>query len=1025
MDFATGLYESVVTAKLRRWLRASDGQAVTEGVEDAESAGVLAEHGRQVVADALAAAKPEDRVALAKRLLAGLAGDDPVEPGPQQLLAVRRPVAPGVWSISTRPSIPLAQPALLTNSRGEPTLAAELGAEIDSSNSVDLLCAFVKWYGLRLLEQPLVRLRERGGRLRVLTTTYVGATERVALDRLVREYGAEVRINYETRSTRLHVKAWLFSRATGFDTAYVGSSNLSRAALLDGLEWNVRLAGAHTPAVVDKFRASFDSYWADRTFEFYNPDRDADRLDDALRRAGGAGVSGGAVSLVSGLEVRPFRHQAEMLERLDVERRVHDRHRNLIVAATGTGKTVVAALDYRRLVEAGDRSLLFVAHRKEILEQSLRTYRDVLADGSFGELYVGGQRPERWRHVFASVQSLSAYGVERIAPDHFDVFVLDESHHMEAASYRRLMHHVAPSELLALTATPERADGIDIAREFFDGRVAADLRLWDALAEDLLCPFHYFGLNDETDLSRLDWRRGDYDTSSLEQVYTASDARVRIVLRQLRDKVGDTGGMRALGFCVSKAHARFMADRFRTAGIPALAVTDEDEPVARRDALLALKQRQVNVLFAVDLFNEGLDVPEVDTLLLLRPTASATVFLQQLGRGLRRTRGKPVLTVLDFVGEQRAEFRFETRYAAMTGFGRRELVEATSKGFPFLPSGCSIVLDRVTQQRVLDHVRAQLNLTRQQRAAEVARYGTTDLSAYLGDSTSEPADIYRSGGSWTALLRAAGLLIEVPGPQEDDLLKRTHAFLHVDDADRAAVYTLLAGADAPTYDQLGGRQKRLARMLLFTLWPDRGGFTSYEEGLRLLRAHPAVCEELRQVVALGLSSAQHVPLGLELGLQQVTLATHARHRREEILAALDWASMQRSARGNITGVAWAEETATDALLVNLTKSERDFSPSTMYRDYALSDELFHWESQNATSAASAAGQRYIQHRRQGSHVLLFVRDAPTDDVGTAPFICLGPAEYVSHTGDRPMAVTWKLTHRLPPQVLAAARAVAS
>lgn len=135
--------------------------------------------------------------------------------------------------------------------------------------------------------------------------------------------------------------------------------------------------------------------------------------------------------------------------------------------------------------------------------------------------------------------------------------------------------------------------------------------------------------------------------------------------------------------------------------------------------------------------------------------------------------------------------------------------------------------------------------------------------------------------------------------------------------------------------------------------------------------------------------------------------------------------MQRSARGNITGVAWAEETATDALLVNLTKSERDFSPSTMYRDYALSDELFHWESQNATSAASAAGQRYIQHRRQGSHVLLFVRDAPTDDVGTAPFICLGPAEYVSHTGDRPMAVTWKLTHRLPPQVLAAARAVAS
>ena len=225
------------------------------------------------------------------------------------------------------------------------------------------------------------RLRERNRPLRVLTTTYIGATERIALDRLVREYGAQVKINYETRSTRLHAKAWLFSRETGFDTAYVGSSNLSRAALLDGLEWNVRVAGMHTPAIVGKFRASFESYWADSTFEPYDPDRDVDRLDDALRHAGGAGVSGGALTVVSGLTVRPFAHQAEMLERLDVERRVHDRHRNLIVAATGTGKTVVAALDYQRLAEGGDKpTLLFIAHRKEILEQSLRTYRDVLAE---------------------------------------------------------------------------------------------------------------------------------------------------------------------------------------------------------------------------------------------------------------------------------------------------------------------------------------------------------------------------------------------------------------------------------------------------------------------------------------------------------------------------------------------------------------------------------------------------------------------------------------------------------------------
>ncbi len=234
--------------------------------------------------------------------------------------------------------------------------------------------------------------------------------------------------------------------------------------------------------------------------------------------------------MLSGLEVRPYPHQAEILERLDVERVVHDRHRNLVVAATGTGKTVVAALDHRRL---GDKSLLFVAHRREILEQSRAVYRNVLGDGSFGELYVGGARPERWRHVFASIQSLSAYGVDRLPPEHFDVVVLDESHHMEAATYRALLSHLRPQELLALTATPERADGVDIADEFFDGRIAAELRLWDALAADLLCPFHYFGVADGTDLSSVAWRRGEYDVAALEKVFTGDDARVRVVLRTL------------------------------------------------------------------------------------------------------------------------------------------------------------------------------------------------------------------------------------------------------------------------------------------------------------------------------------------------------------------------------------------------------------------------------------------------------------------------------------------------------------
>ena len=604
----TGIYERLLTRDL---LADLDGLRTQVGaVDGAEQAEVLGEYVGRRVSEALKDMPAGDRVTWVNQLLASLS-DDEVSAGPQHLLAVAREEQPGVWRLlQRRPTVPLSRPALLTNATSDPKLGSELRAELATADRVDLLCAFIKWYGLRVLESELKELRSRGVVMRVLTTTYMGATDRTALDRLVKDFGAEVRVNYETQSTRLHAKAWLFRRNSGYDTAYVGSSNLSRAALLDGLEWNVKLAGSHTPELLAKFEATFDSYWQDPSFVPYDPERDGDRLDDALAIASGKQDRSTVTFSLSGLEVRPYPHQQEILDRLQVEREVHDRHRNLVVAATGTGKTVIAALDYAR--QPDRPSLLFVAHRQEILEQSRRTYREVLADGAFGEMYVGGTRPERWKHVFASIQSLSAYGITSLPEDHFDIVVIDEFHHAEAATYRRLLDHLKPQELLGLTATPERADGVDV-RSFFGGRAAAELRLWDALENDLLCPFHYFGISDATDLSALDWRRGEYDTAALENLYTADDARVRIVLRELRDKITDLSSIRALGFCVSVKHAEYMAQRFRYAGIPSLAVSGASPRDERAAALAALRDREVNVLFAVDLFNEGLDLPDVDT----------------------------------------------------------------------------------------------------------------------------------------------------------------------------------------------------------------------------------------------------------------------------------------------------------------------------------------------------------------------------------------------------------------------------
>ena len=336
---------------------------------------------------------------------------------------------------------------------------------------------------------------------------------------------------------------------------------------------------------------TFDSYWEDDAFVPYVPDTDAECLDAALKRAGGTTAERMLGS--TGLEVLPLFHQKEMLEELEAARTNRNEHRNLVVAATGTGKTVLAALDYKRLCEAAGRelTLLFVAHRMEILEQSLKTYRKVLGKGSFGELFVDGQKPEAWKHMFASVQSLAAFGLSKVEPRAFEIVVIDEFHNAEVNSYRRLIEHLKPMELLGLTATPERGDGIHVAETYFDGRIASELRLRDALDSDLRVPFHYFGVADDVDLTAIAWKRGSYDLEQLSNVYTGNDIRALKIFNELRDKVLSTSLMRALGFCVSVQHAHYMARVFNEAGIPSVAVSGISSTEEREGALAKLRAR--------------------------------------------------------------------------------------------------------------------------------------------------------------------------------------------------------------------------------------------------------------------------------------------------------------------------------------------------------------------------------------------------------------------------------------------------
>jgi superfamily II DNA or RNA helicase/HKD family nuclease len=1016
-----GLYEVLITEALEARLRDPESRLAqhTEPLRPADAADRVAFHLERLIRRAISSVPEKERaaagVAMARALVAHidaavagapLAGEAPVAPG-TVLHALLGRRLDGTAEPVPAPLIPLLDTALLTNAPGEPRVGSQVLAEIPSADRIDVVMAFVRWTGIVPLLDALRRHCERGAALRVLTTTYTGSTEARALDEL-RRIGAEIRVSYDTSSTRLHAKAWLFHRSSGFSTAYVGSSNLTHAAQVSGLEWNVRVSGPRNPDVVDKISAVFESYWNSGDFEPYERTVFLARI--------GRDTAAGPEIVLSPIELRLEPFQERLLEQVELARQ-QGHHRNLLVSATGTGKTVMAAVDYARLRERLARSrLLFVAHREEILTQSLATFRHALRDASFGELWVGGRRPERFEHVFASIQSLHAADLGHIDRDHFDVVIVDEFHHAAAPSYDRLLSHLQPRELLGLTATPERSDGLSLLH-WFDGRIAAELRLWDAIDQHRLTPFVYYGISDGLDLREIPWRRGrGYDVEGLEKLYTGNDAWARLVLEQLRRRIDGLGAMRALGFCVSIEHARFMARVFREAGIAATAIWADTPPAQRRAALVDLDQRRINVLFSIDLFNEGVDLPAVDTLLLLRPTDSPTLFLQQLGRGLRRSAGKTVCTVLDFVGQHRREFRFDRRLRALLPGSRREIEEQVERGFPFLPAGCHMELDAVARDEVLHSIRAGVPAqwtAKVEELRQLARQGTVTLARYLEETGLELEDVYAGAKSWADLQAGAGISLLPAGPHEAVLRRACGRLLHVNDRARIEAWrAMLPCEQPPDAGALGTREQRLLRMLVASVC-DRvlTKSTTLAEGAALLWQHPQVRAELLELLDVLATRIDHVHR--PLATPHVPLEVHARYSRIEILAAFGVGEGAKVAPWQ-TGVYWAEDARADLLAFTLDKTSGEFSPTTRYRDYAISRELIHWESQSTTRAHGETGRRYQNHARMGAEIMLFAR-LRTDD---RAFWFLGPATYVGHEGELPMAITWRLAHPLPGDLFA-------
>ncbi|WP_211748453.1 DEAD/DEAH box helicase [Paenibacillus sp. Marseille-Q4541] len=928
-----------------------------------------------------------------------------------------------------RPVTPMSQSSLFTGSKAEPELMNELKHEIISADRIELLVSFIKWSGLRCLMEEFRQFTDRGGKLRVITTTYMEATDYKAVMELSKLPNTEIKISYDIERTRLHAKAYMFHRDTGFTTAYIGSSNLSNPALTSGLEWNIKITEKDSYDVLKKIEATYESYWHDRDFKSFSgaDEQDVNQLKLALRR------SKDLVENKNGtfsFDIMPFEYQKEVLEKLDAQRKIYGEMRNLVVAATGVGKTVISAFDYKRFRKenGGKARLLFVAHREEILNQSRDTFRYIIKDLNFGELHVGRHKADEIDHLFISIQSFNSMKLsEMTTPNFYDYIVVDEFHHAAAPSYQKLLNYYDPKILLGLTATPERMDGADIL-EYFNHSIAAEIRLTDAIDRKLLSPFQYFGIADMVDLSKVKWTRRGYDMEELENLYTNNKIRVAQILNSLKRYVTDLNEVKGLGFCVGVEHANYMAKVFNESGIPSLALHGGSSTMEREQAKQLLVSGQIKLIFVVDLYNEGVDIPEINTVLFLRPTQSLTVFLQQLGRGLRLAEGKECLTVLDFIGQAHQDYNFQEKFRAMIGRSRHSIQYYLENGFSHLPRGSYIELEKQAREYVLRNVKqARIN---RRSIVQRMKYFESDtrltltiknFTNYYGMSLYE---LYggRSGKRlFREMMVEAGVKEAFTMDGLEDIKGRIPAILSINS--RRWLHFLLRYINEG-YEPITEEEQLMIQMFYYTFYrsePSKRGFNSTKEAIQYILACKEFKEEIVEILTYNLEHIDFVDLPNTFPFA-CPLDVHCSYTTDQVMAAFGYYNEEKAPAFR-EGVKHFEDKMLDIFIFTLNKSDKDFSPSTLYEDYAINERLFHWQSQSRTSAESGTAQRYIHHRELGHQIALFVREYKEENQFTSPFIFLGEANYVSHSGTKPVSFVWELKEEMPAALVPVANKV--
>lgn len=935
---------------------------------------------------------------------------------------------------------------------GEDALIRHLLPHIDKARAVDLAVSFVLESGARLLQPHLQEMLNRSGRLRLVTSDYLDVTDPAAMRRLMDLEGdADLRV-FEADKVGFHPKSWVFHLEDNSGVAIVGSSNLSETALRTGIEWNFRVcspeSGEGWQDVLDGFEALIqrpevrllDHDWIDR-YERRRakmPLPAAHLIDLAPEPVAPAPT--------------PHAIQVKALEALE-ETRFKGFTAGMVVLATGLGKTWLSAFDTNR---PQFKRVLFVAHREEILSQAMETYRRCRPKARFGR-YSGFQKDLDADVLFASIQTLGKVAhLRQFSPDAFDYIVVDEFHHAAARTYRGLIEHFTPKFLLGLTATPDRMDGGDLLGLCQENLVYR-CDFLEGIEQKLLSGFRYMGVPDDVDYAQIPWRGSGFDETALTQA-VATQARAQNALEQHRLH----GGLRTLGFCCSQHHADFMADYFEKNGLRAASVHAGPTSAPRASSLERLEAGELDAVFSVDMFNEGVDVPNVDTVLMLRPTESTVIWMQQFGRGLRRSEGKERLNVIDYIGNHRV-FLTKARALLHCSEGDRALalrLEQVRRGEVKWPEGCEVTYD-------LEALDLLTGLLRSSERGDALEAYYLDFRERTGKRP-KAVDIYHAGfnprttghGGWLGFVdhqgdlsaaeqqvfeRHRGFLDTLATTQ----MTRSYKMLLVCAMQRADAFPGAIGIDelAEGIARLAQRNPMLRRDISADLankvelrrmiekgpiaaWVEGRGsggrrYFTYENG-NLVTAFDAtgvlrqrlndLVEEIidwRLADYLGSDGVE-----AEVGIAEAPAALFD-GPSPAVGGVVRWREYMREEIPPLFGLKFSTGSWNQGFVVQgkeafllVTLKKDDLMEDHRYEDRFIGPDRFHWQSQNRTTRASFHG-RIINGDADGYRLHLFVRMEKKRGQKAAPFTYCGEVAFESWEGDKPISVTWRLEETVP------------